>query len=170
MQKFLANTVGMSKEQATLVSAAALFVFMLLQPIVGAVSDRIGRRPVLLAFGVLGTLFTVPLLTAISHAKDGWTAFLLIMTALVIVTGYTSINAVVKAELFPTRIRALGVGLPYAVAVSLFGGTAEYFALWFKDAGYESWFYWYVTACIAVSLIVYATMPDTKRTSRIDRE
>ena len=170
MQKFLANTVGMSKEEATLVSAAALFVFMLLQPVVGALSDRVGRRPVLLAFGVLGTLFTVPLLTAISHAKDGWTAFLLILAALVIVTGYTSINAVVKAELFPTRIRALGVGLPYAVAVSLFGGTAEYFALWFKDAGHESWFYWYVTGCIAISLLVYATMPDTKRTSRIDSD
>jgi MFS transporter, MHS family, alpha-ketoglutarate permease len=170
MQKFLANTAGMSKEQATLVSAAALLVFMLLQPVVGALSDKIGRRPVLLAFGVLGTLCTVPLLTAISHAASGWQAFLLIMAALVIVSGYTSINAVVKAELFPTHIRALGVGLPYALAVSIFGGTAEYFALWFKDAGHESWFYWYVTACIFCSLVVYALMPDTRKTSRIDRD
>jgi MHS family alpha-ketoglutarate permease-like MFS transporter len=170
MQKFLANTAGMSKDEATLVSAAALFIYMLLQPIVGAFSDIVGRRPVLLAFGVLGTLFTVPLLTAISHASSGWEAFWLIMAALVIVSGYTSINAVVKAELFPTHIRALGVGLPYALAVSVFGGTAEYFALWFKDAGHETWFYWYVTACIFCSLIVYGLMPDTRRTSRIDQD
>lgn len=59
-------------------------------------------------------------------------------------TGYTSINACVKAELFPTGIRALGVALPYAIANALFGGTAEYVALWFKDAGIESGYYWYV--------------------------
>ena len=90
--------------------------------------------------------------------------------ALVIVTGYTSINAVVKAELFPAHIRALGVGLPYALTVSVFGGTAEYVALWFKQIGHESWFYVYVTACVAASLLVYAFMRDTKRHSRIDRD
>ena len=92
------------------------------------------------------------------------------MAALIIVSGYTSINAVVKAELFPTEIRALGVGLPYALTVAIFGGTAEYIALWFKEIGHESGFYWYVTACIACSLAVYVFMPDTRRTSRIDRD
>ncbi|MDJ1157227.1 MFS transporter [Chelatococcus sp. SYSU_G07232] len=168
MQKFLVNTVGLTKDQSTLISAAALFIFMLLQPVVGALSDRIGRRPLLIAFGVLGSLATVPLLTTLSQTKDAWTAFFLIMAALVIVSGYTSINAVVKAELFPTNIRALGVGLPYALTVSIFGGTAEYFALLFKDMGHESGFYWYVTGCIAFSLAVYALMPDTRKTSRID--
>ncbi|MNM34212.1 Alpha-ketoglutarate permease [compost metagenome] len=89
------------------------------------------------------------------------------MAALIIVSGYTSINAVVKAELFPTEIRALGVGLPYALTVSIFGGTAEYVALWFKSNGMETGFYWYVTGCIACSLLVYATMKDTKQHSRI---
>ena len=89
------------------------------------------------------------------------------MAALVIVTGYTSINAVVKAELFPAHIRALGVALPYALANTVFGGTAEYVALWLKDAGMERAFYWYVTAMIGVSLIVYWRMRDTKRDSRI---
>ena len=70
--------------------------------------------------------------------------------ALVIVTGYTAINAVVKAELFPAHIRALGVALPYALANAIFGGTAEYVALWFKSSGMESGFYWYVTGMIAV--------------------
>jgi MHS family alpha-ketoglutarate permease-like MFS transporter len=170
MQKFLVNTVKMTKADSTLISTAALFFFMLLQPVVGALSDWVGRRPILIAFGVLGTLFTLPILTALSQVTDLWSAFFLLMAALVIVSGYTSINAVVKAELFPAEVRALGVGLPYAVTVSIFGGTAEYIALWFKSIGHEPWFYWYVTACIAASLAVYASMPDTKRASLIESD
>lgn len=168
MQKFLANTAGFSKDTATLVSASALFVYMLLQPIVGAISDKVGRRPVLVTFGVLGTLCTVPLLSAIGNVRDPWEAFLLIVAGLAIVSCYTAINAVVKAELFPTSVRALGVGLPYALTVALFGGTAEWVALWLKQAGHETYFYWYVTGCIALSLIVYATMRDTRDHSAID--
>lgn len=67
-----------------------------------------------------------------------------------------------KAELFPTGIRALGVALPYAVANALFGGTAEYVALWFKNAGIESGFSWYVAGCAAVSLVVYLVMRETR--------
>lgn len=162
-QKFLVNTAHFSKSDATLASAASLFVFMLLQPAVGAISDIVGRRPVLTAFGVLGTFATVPLMTTLSTAGSVLSAVLLLSLALLIVSGYTAINAVVKAELFPAEIRALGVGLPYALAVSVFGGTAEYIALWFKNAGHESWFYWYVTACVVMSLVVYVTMPETKR-------
>jgi MHS family alpha-ketoglutarate permease-like MFS transporter len=167
MQKYLVNSVGMNKADATLISAATLFVFMLLQPLIGALSDRIGRRPLLIAFGVLGTLLTVPIMTALKGVQSDWQAFWLIMAALIVVSGYTSINAVVKAELFPTEIRALGVGLPYAVTVSIFGGSAEYIALWFKSIGHESGFFWYVTVCIACSLAVYVLMRDTRAHSRI---
>ncbi len=170
MPKFLVNSVGLSRDTATLISTISLFLYMCLQPAVGALSDRIGRRPVLIGFGVLGSLFTVPILSALLATKDAFVAFLLVMAALVIVSGYTAINAVVKAELFPAGIRALGVALPYALAVSLFGGTAEYVGLWFKGAGHEGWFFWYVTACIAGSLLVYAFMTDTQKTSRIDRD
>ncbi len=170
MQKYLVNTVGMSKTDSTMISAATLFLFMCLQPVIGALSDKIGRRPILIAFGVLGTLCTVPILTTLHTIETWWGAFFLIMAALIIVSGYTSINAVVKAELFPTEIRALGVGLPYALTVSIFGGTAEFIALWFKSIGMESGYYWYVTACIACSLLVYVFMKDTRKHSRIDTD
>jgi MFS transporter, MHS family, alpha-ketoglutarate permease len=170
MQRFLVNSVGLSRDEATLISAASNFIFMLLHPLVGALSDRIGRRPILLAFGVLGTLFTVPMMTAIQSTHSGWTAFWIVMAALVIVSGYTSINAIVKAEMFPVEIRALGVGFPYAIAVSVFGGTTEYLALWLKNAGHESWFYWYVTGCIFCSLLVYGTMRETRDHSMLDRD
>ena len=170
MQKFLVNTAGWSKEAATAVSALCLFIYMCLQPLFGALSDRIGRRPLLIGFGILGTLLTVPLMTVLAGTKDFWTGFVLIMAALVIVSGYTSINAVVKAELFPSHVRALGVALPYAIAVSLFGGSAEYVALGLKTQGIETAFYWYVTACIFVSLMVYVFTADTKVTSAFRAE
>ena len=166
-QKFLVNTAGWSKDDATWVTALALFVFMMLQPAFGALSDRIGRRPLLIAFGVAGTLLTVPILTALGQTSNIWQGFLLIMATLLIVSGYTSINAVVKAELFSAEVRALGVGLPYAVSVSLFGGTAEYVALWLKSIGHETLFFWYVAGCIAVSLCVYVPMRDTRAHSTI---
>lgn len=170
MQKFLVNTVHLSKEQSTLISFLSLFLFAFLQPFYGALSDRIGRKPLLIGFGVLGSICTYPLLSTLSITSSPVAAFFLLFAALMIVSGYTSINAIVKAELFPAEIRALGVGFPYAFTVALFGGTAEYIALWFKNSGKEHYFYWYVTACIFISLIIYVTMRDTKDNSKMDRE
>jgi MFS transporter, MHS family, alpha-ketoglutarate permease len=169
MQKFLKLSVGLNDNQTTLVTAGSLVFALILQPLYGALSDRIGRKAVLIWFGVTGTLFTIPLLDALQATKSAIVAFLLIAGAWLIVAGYTSINAVVKAELFPTKVRATGVGLPYAVTVSIFGGTAESLALWFKSIGHERWFYYYLTALIATSLIVYATMRDTKRESAMGK-
>jgi MHS family alpha-ketoglutarate permease-like MFS transporter len=170
MQKFLVNTSGFDRETASRAMTAALFVFMCMQPLAGALSDRVGRKPVMIAFGLAGMLLTVPIFTALETVESPYAAFALIMASLVIVTGYTSINAVVKAELFPAHIRALGVALPYALANTMFGGTAEYVALWLKDAGMERAFYWYVTAMIGLSLIVYVRMRDSKRHSLIEED
>ncbi len=169
MQKFMVGSAGWTKEASTLLSAVTLFLYMVLQPVFGALSDRIGRKPLLIAFGVLGAVFTVPIMTTLTHTHDFWPAFFLVMAALIIVSGYTSINAVVKAELFPPHVRALGVALPYAITVSLFGGSAEYVAQWLKKAGQESAFFWYITACIAVSLLVYLFTADTKKASSFNR-
>ncbi|WP_448663713.1 MFS transporter [Sphingomonas sp. CJ20] len=170
LQKFLVNTAGFDRATASQINAAALFGFMLIQPLAGALSDRIGRKPLMVAFGVLGVALTYPIFAALEGVRSPFVAFLLMFGALVIVTGYTSINAVVKAEMFPAHIRALGVALPYALANALFGGTAEYVALWFKDAGWERGFYWYVTAMIGVSLITYLRMRDTRDHSRIEED
>jgi MHS family alpha-ketoglutarate permease-like MFS transporter len=170
MQKFLVNTVHLTKDRSTFITFWIMLIYACMQPLFGLLSDKIGRKPLLIGFGILGTLSTVPILTILSRTTSEWEAFFLILIALIIVSGYTSINAVVKAEMFPAEIRALGVGLPYAITVAIFGGTAEYIALWFKNIGVESWFYWYVTACIFTSLIVYTTARDTKKTSLIDKE
>lgn len=170
MQKFLVNTSGFSNNTATLISTLTLIVFMLLQPLFGLLSDRIGRKPLLIGFGVLGSIATVPIMMALAKTHNEWAAFALLMTALVIVSGYTSINAIVKAELFPAEVRALGVGFPYAIAVSIFGGSAESIALQFKVDKHQEWFYWYVTLCILISLIVYVMMLDTRKHSKMEDE
>ena len=169
MQKFLKLSVGLDDAQVTMVVLGYLVVALLLQPAYGALSDRVGRKPLLLWFGVMGVLCTVPLLTTLSQVKSPWLAWLLICGAWVIVSGYTSITGIIKAELFPTSVRALGVGVPYALTVSIFGGTVDAVALAFKQAGMESGFYWYATGCIAVSLLVYLRMPDTLKTSRMEQ-
>jgi MHS family alpha-ketoglutarate permease-like MFS transporter len=165
MLKFLVNTVHLTKDDSTLIIFLSLIIFALIQPLFGLMSDVIGRKPLLMGFGILGTLGTYPLFIAISSASGKWEAFAYIMIALIIVSGYSSISTVVKAELFPTEIRALGVGFPHSITVAIFGGTAEYIALLLKDSGHEDYFYLYVSVCIFISLLVYTFMKDTKKNS-----
>lgn len=167
MQKFLVNTSGFDKQTATAVMTAALVVFMAIQPLWGMASDKVGRKPLLLLFGFVGMAVTVPVFSALAVVTSPLLALILILVPLSLLGAYTSISALIKAELFPAHIRALGVSLPYAVGNTLFGGTAEYAALWFKSIGAESGFYWYLTAIIGVALLGFILLPDTKHTSLI---
>jgi MHS family alpha-ketoglutarate permease-like MFS transporter len=170
MQKFLTNTAGFTKDRATQISALSLIGFMLAQPLFGWLSDKLGRRSMLLvAFGG-GALATWPVMTGISHTHSSMTALLLLAVGIALESGYTSISAVVKAELFPTAVRSLGVALPYALANALFGGTAEYLALWFKSVGLEGGFYIYASVLSTVGFLAALLTSDTRRHSRIEED
>jgi MHS family alpha-ketoglutarate permease-like MFS transporter len=167
MQKFLKNTAGFSDEVATRISAGSLLVYMLIQPLFGALGDRVGRKTLMaVSFGSI-LLLTYPLMTTLAHTHDAWMAFALVIVAVIMLSGYTATNAVVKAELFPTHVRALGVALPYALANAVFGGSAEYVALWLKQQHVEAWFYLYVSAVALAALIVALRLRETSRHSLI---
>ncbi|WP_456281949.1 MFS family transporter [Cupriavidus sp. JZ107] len=159
MQKYLVNTAGMPIKTASYVMTGALFVYMCMQPVFGALSDRIGRRTNMMLFGALGALITVPVLTALHTITNPAVAFVLITLAMAVVSLYTSISGIVKAEMFPPEVRALGVGLAYAIANAVFGGSAEYVALNLKAVGHESAFYWYVTAMMVLAFFVSMRLP-----------
>lgn len=136
------------------VSLATLVVLMLLQPVGGWVADKVGRRFLLLFFGIGGVLYTWVLFTLLPTMTNPYLAFLVLAVGFIVLTGYTSINAIVKSELFPTQVRALGVGFGYAMANSIFGGTAPmlYEA---SQPDHLLWFIIYVTVLIGLSLLVY---------------
>jgi MHS family alpha-ketoglutarate permease-like MFS transporter len=167
MQKFLVNTAGFSKDQATEISALSLIAFMAAQPLCGWLSDKVGRKPMMLAAFGGGALITWPVMTAVAGTRSSWAAFGLIFAAMMIQSCYTSISAVVKAELFPAAIRTLGVAVPYALANAAFGGTAEYAALWFKSIGSERGFYVYASVLSGISFLAALTMRETRLHSRI---
>ncbi|WP_416426712.1 MFS family transporter [Pseudomonas sp. App30] len=159
MQKYLVNTAGMTAKTSSFVMTGALFLYMCMQPLFGMLADKIGRRASMLWFGALGTLFTLPILLVLKTVTSPFLAFVLITLALAIVSFYTSISGLVKAEMFPPQVRALGVGLAYAVANAIFGGSAEFVALSFKTGGNENAFYWYVTIMMAIAFLFSLRLP-----------
>jgi MHS family dicarboxylic acid transporter PcaT-like MFS transporter/MHS family alpha-ketoglutarate permease-like MFS transporter len=164
MQKYLVNTVHMDAKTASVIMTIALFIFMLIQPLFGALSDRIGRRTSMIYFGALATLCTIPIMHTLAEVSNPYAAFALVVTSLVLISFYTSISGLIKAEFFPTEVRALGVGLSYAFGNAIFGGSAEFVALKFISLGMESSFYWYVTILCSFVFIVALLMrdPDAK--------
>jgi MHS family alpha-ketoglutarate permease-like MFS transporter len=167
MQKFLVNTAHFSKDTGTAIMAGVLVLYMLIQPGIGWLSDQVGRKTTMAVGLGLGALATYPVMTAISHTTSALAAFGLVMILVLCHSGYSAVNAVVKAELFPAHVRALGVSLPYALANALFGGTAEYIAEWLKQAKIESGFYVYVAVVMLVGAIAAARLRNTNVTSLI---
>jgi len=170
LQQFLANTSGFDRATASKIMTVALTIMLLIQPFAGRLSDYIGRKPMMIFFGVTATLFTYPIFATLEHTQSVIAAFALVMATLVMVTGYTSINAIIKAEMFPAHIRALGVALPFAIANAIFGGTAPSVALFMKKIHHETWFYIYISVLAACSLIAYVRMRETKVTSLIEED
>jgi MHS family alpha-ketoglutarate permease-like MFS transporter len=163
MQKFLTNTAGFSAALASEISAGSLIAYLLAIPLFGALGDLVGRKRLLAAAFGLGAAAAWPVMNGIAHAHDAAIAFGLATSAILILSGYSAVNAVVKAELFPTAVRGLGVALPYAVGNAIFGGTAEYVALWFKQAKLESGFFVYLALVQGAGCIAALLMPDTQK-------
>jgi MHS family alpha-ketoglutarate permease-like MFS transporter len=150
---------GVDKSDALLAGTISLAFFALLQPLGGLLSDRFGRRPLLLFFGLGFALLSVPLLHSLS---DSFAVLLLVQCAgMVLLTGFTSISAAVNAEIFPPRVRAAGIGFPYSLTVALFGGTAPYVGTLFKELGHSGLFPWYVAVLCLLSSLVYLRLPET---------
>lgn len=162
MQKYLVNTAGMSVTMASRTMIIVTIGFLLLQPLLGTLSDRIGRRTQLLIFSGGMTIFAVPLLRGLAKADTMWTAAALVFAALAILSFYTSVSGLFKAELFPARIRALGVGLCHSVASAIFGGTAEYAALLMKQLGHEQLYGWYVAFICGLAFLVALRMREPR--------
>ena len=155
---------------ATWINLFTLIFLMLIQPIGGLVSDKVGRKPVLMFFGIGALFYTYVLITFLPESSSVFASLALLGVGYIILTGYTSINAIVKAELFPSHVRALGVGVGYALANSVFGGTAPLIYQAAKRADLVPWFIAYVTVIVFVSLMVYTFVLKNKTESELDRE
>ncbi|EJF75724.1 MFS transporter [Bartonella alsatica] len=163
MQKYLITTTGFDKHTATTIMTAALFIFILFQPIAGFLADKIGTKTLLIIWSILATLFTFPGLSIIGNTQNPWVALLLIIGMLCIMSMYTSISGVVKSAMFPASVRALGVSLSHAIGNALFGGSAEYVALGLKNMGHESIFYFYITGVMIITFIALLFVPDMSK-------
>lgn len=167
MQKLLVLT-GLAPDMVSLVMTAALLGFVVLQPLMGMLCDRIGLKAHMLIFTGLATVTSVPLLMALEHAAGPLMAFALVMLGLTINAFYTAIAGLVKADMFPAPVRALGVGLPYAIGNALFGGTAESVALALRQAGRTETYFWYLAAVSAVAFLASLAMPNLTRHGYLD--
>jgi len=163
MPKYLVNTAGFSPDLSTEIAMAALAVYTLIHPPMGWLSDKLGRKTMLVVFALTSMIATVPIMSHLATTKDPYTAFLLLLAGLVLLSPYSAVSAIFKAELFPTEIRAMAVGISFATAVSIFGGTSELIALSFKQAGHEPWYYWYMTGAFFLALIAALVMPRPAR-------
>jgi len=168
MQKYLVVSAGFDPSTVSFIMTAALVVFMCLQPVFGMLADKIGSRNSMIAFGLLSSVFIVPLLSGLKNVSNPYEAFALVMGGLLIAAFYTPVTGVLKADLYPATVRALGVGLPYALGNALCGGTAEYVALLLRGAGVESVFYYYVAAMSAITLLAAVLMPDLRKHGYLD--
>ncbi|MBV9521397.1 MAG: MFS transporter [Alphaproteobacteria bacterium] len=139
----------------------ALVVFIVMLPVFAGISDRIGRKPILLFTAIGFFVLAYPLFALLGNGD--FASFMLVdIVGLVLLAGVDGVMAAVFCELFPTKIRISGIGLPYAICSAIFGGTAPLIATAFIKAGHATWIAFYVMAISLVSGIVFAFMPETR--------
>lgn len=153
-------TTGIPLKTALLSQTLCLVVFVIALPLMGVVSDRVGRKPTMAAFAGGFTVLAWPLLHLLGNSF--LSLFLVQLIGMLLILGYSANCAVIMAEQFPPEVRATGIALPYALAVALFGGTAPYLTTWLHESGHSDLLWVYVSAASLISLVVYLTMPETK--------
>jgi MHS family alpha-ketoglutarate permease-like MFS transporter len=160
MPTFAHVTTGLPLNQALLANVIAMVVFLVLLPFAGILSDRIGRKPTMAAFAGGFLLLAWPAFTFLSGSF--WSLVIIEVIGIMFLLGYSANCAVIMAEQFPPEVRATGIGLPYALAVAIFGGTAPYITTWMNGAGLGGFIWVYCAVAAAIGLVVYLTMPETK--------
>ena len=158
---YLTNTIGIADKTVSYMMTAALFVFMVIQPFFGALADRIGRRTAMLLFSALIAIFIYPVMAIAMpyFANSPFIVACLLIFMMILLSFYTSISGLVKAEMFPTHVRALGVGFSYAVGNALFGGSAPSVALQLKAVGFENTFFIYVVVMLVICFFCSWAIP-----------
>lgn len=151
---------GMPASAAYWSSVAAQLIGLISLPFWGWLSDKIGRRPLIIGFAVLMILFQLPLTGMITSAP--WTLLVAASLALLIVAIPGALLSSTLSESFPTRVRTQGIGFAYSVSVAGFGGSAPYLnaQLIEWDAGWM--FSVYIMVLCACTAVAVWLMPETK--------
>jgi MHS family alpha-ketoglutarate permease-like MFS transporter len=153
------NSLHVSPSGALWAGVTSSLVLMGLMPLWGALSDRIGRRPVLLISTAGGAAVLIPVQFLVRDSA--WQLFAAMTIAAVFISAGVSILPAVYAEMFPTGIRALGLAVPYSVAVASFGGTAPYLQTWLGTNLDPIYYTGYCVVLLLVSTLVIIGMPET---------
>lgn len=160
MPTYAAMATGIPLNQALLANFIAVGLFLVLLPFAGILSDRIGRKPTMTAFAAGFLLFSWPAFALLNG--NFWMLLLIEVIGIILLLGYSANCSVIMAEQFPAEVRATGIGLPYALAVAVFGGTAPYLTTWMNSNGFGQLVWLYCAIAAAIGIAVYATMPETK--------
>lgn len=157
------KVLGIDASGALWAGVAANVVFIVVLPLWGRLSDRIGRKPVLL----IGSLGSAALFfPATWFVRDSaWQLGVAMAVMLVFIGALASIAPAVYPELFPTSVRTIGVAVPYSLCVAAFGGTAAYLqagmGTWFGAAG-DNYFGIYTILLLLVSAATVVKLRETR--------
>ncbi|EDA0836003.1 TPA: MFS transporter, partial [Campylobacter coli] len=157
---FMENS-GMDKTLVNNLFLGALFILMIIQPLFGYIGDKIGHKRSLIIFCILAFVGIYPIFNLISSnaQSNASLVFILVVLLFIILSFYTSVAGIFKAKLFPEHVRALGTGLGYAISNAIFGGSAPWVALQFKNAGIENGFFVYIAVLTLLMFIATLCLP-----------